>query len=81
MGRLNNGFTFFKDYNYSTRLIVKEKKVQAIELFTRKDDKLPTLELKIPIIYKEKFSKVGSLDELINAFQIPDQLPDEKLNK
>jgi len=72
MGRLNNGFTFFKDYNYSTRLIVKEKKVQAIELFTLKDDTLPTLELKIPIIYEEKFSKVGSMDDLIDSFQIPD---------
>lgn len=81
MGRLNNGFTFFKDYNYSTRLIVKEKKVQGIELYTRKEDKLPTLELKIPIIYEEKFSNIGNMDDLINAFQIPDQLLDEKLNK
>ena len=81
MGRLNNGFTFFKDYNYSTRLIVKEKKVQGIELFTRKEDKLPTLELNIPIIYEEKFSNIGNMDDLISAFQNPDQLSDEKLNK
>ena len=73
MGRLNNGFTFFKDYNYSTRLIVKEKKVQGIELYTRKDEVSPTLELKIPIIYEEKFSKVGRIDDLINAFQISDE--------
>lgn len=78
MGRLNNGFTFFKDYNYSTRLIVKEKKVQGIELFTRKDDESPTLELNIPIIYEEKFSNVGSMDDLINAFEISDQLSDEE---
>ena len=73
MSRLNNGFTIFKDYNYSTRLIVKEKKVQGIELFTRKDDKLPTLELNIPIIYEEKFSNVGNMEDLINAFQISDE--------
>jgi len=73
MGRLNNGFTFFKDYNYSTRLIVKEKKVQGIELYTRKDEKIPTLKLEIPIIYEEKFSKVGNMDDLIDAFQIPEE--------
>ena len=81
MGRLNNGFTFFKDYNFSTRLIVKEKKVQGIELYTRKDEKLPTLELKIPIIHEEKFSNVGSMQDLINSFQIPEQLPDENPNE
>jgi hypothetical protein len=81
MGRLNNGFTFFKDYNYSTRLVVKEKKVQGIELFTRKEDRSPPLELNIPIIYEEKFSNVGNLEDLMNAFQIPDQLPDKKLKE
>ncbi|MFX1504161.1 MAG: hypothetical protein ACFFDH_24590 [Promethearchaeota archaeon] len=36
LGRLNNGFTFFQDHNYSTRLFIKERKIQGIELFINK---------------------------------------------
>ncbi len=80
LGQLNNGFTFFQDYNYSTRLIIKERKIQGLELFIHKDDKSPPLELEIPIIYEEKFNKPGSIDNLVKAFKIPDQLPDQKKN-
>lgn len=74
LGRLNNGFTFFKDHNYSTRLVIKDRKIQGIELYIQKDDKSPPLESQIPVIYEEKFSKPGSFNALIKAFQIPDQL-------
>ncbi len=77
LGRLNNGFTFFKDHNYATRLIIKDRKIQGIELYVDKDDQSPPLELQIPIIYEEKFNKPGSIKTLINAFQIPDKMPEE----
>ncbi|MFX1326125.1 MAG: hypothetical protein ACFE8N_14340 [Promethearchaeota archaeon] len=73
LGRLNNGFTFFEDHNYSTRLIIKDRKIQGIELYVNKDDNSSSLELKIPIIHEEKFSRPGSIKNLTEAFQIPDQ--------
>lgn len=77
LGRLNNGFTFFQDHNYSTRLIIKERKVQGIELFIHEDDKSLSLKIEIPIIHEEKFNKPGSINSLIKAFQIAKQLPEE----
>ncbi len=80
LGQLNKGFTFFQDHNYSTRLIIKERKIQGIELFIYKNDKSSPLELKIPIIYEEKFNKPGSINTLVKAFKIPDQLPEQNQN-
>lgn len=77
LGRLNNGFTFFQDHNYSTRLIIKERNIQAIELYVDKKDKSPSLTIEIPIIQEDKFSKTGSIDKLIKAFHIPKKLPEE----
>jgi hypothetical protein len=77
LGRLNNGFTFFRDHNYSTRLIIKDRKIQGIELYVREEDKSPPLELKIPVIYEEKINKPGSIDKLVEAFHIPSQLPED----
>ncbi|MFX1574544.1 MAG: hypothetical protein ACFFB0_17525 [Promethearchaeota archaeon] len=77
LGRLNNGFTFFKDHNYSTRLIIKDRKIQGIELYIHKDDKSPPLESQIPVLYEEKYSKPGSFNALIKAFKIPDKLPED----
>jgi len=61
MGRLNRGFTFFSNAIYSTRLIVKERKVIGIELFIKKDAQMEPLELKVPIIFEEKFSPQGTI--------------------
>ncbi|MFW9998773.1 MAG: hypothetical protein ACFE9Q_04680 [Candidatus Hodarchaeota archaeon] len=77
LGRLNNGFTFFQDHNYSTRLIIKERNVQGIELYINKDDKSPPFKIEIPIILEDKFTKPGSIKSLIKAFQIPKKLPEE----
>ncbi|MHA1932946.1 MAG: hypothetical protein ACW96X_10420, partial [Promethearchaeota archaeon] len=77
LGRLNNGFTLFKDHNYSTRLIIKDRKIQGLELYSSKDDISSPLELKIPVIFEEKFSKPGSIKNLIKAFKIPDVIPEE----
>lgn len=74
LGRLNNGFTYFQDHNYSTRLIIKERNIQGIELFIHKDDKSPTFKIDIPVIHEDKFSKPGSMKSLIKAFQIPKQM-------
>jgi len=71
LGRLNNGFTFFQDHNYSTRLIIKERNIQGIELFIHEDDTSPVFKIEIPIIYEDKFNKSGSMESLIKAFQIP----------
>ena len=81
MGRLNNGFTLFTDHNYSTRLIIKDRKIQGLELYIKKDDKSTPLELLVPVIYEEKFNKPGSLEDLIRAFKIPDQLPKENMEE
>jgi len=75
MGRLNNGFTFFNDRNYSIRLVVKDKTVQGIELFVKNYEKVQTLKLKVPVIPEERFSKSGDIDSLVKAFQIPESLP------
>jgi hypothetical protein len=77
LGRLNNGFTLFTDQNYSTRLIIKDRKIQGIELYVKEEDKSTPLELQIPIIHEEKINKFGSIEDIIRAFQIPNQLPEE----
>jgi len=74
LGRLNNGFTFFQDHNYSTQLIIKERNIQGIELFVHKDDKSPPFKIDIPVIHDDKFNKPGSMKSLIKAFQIPKQI-------
>jgi len=80
LGRLNNGFTFFQDHIYSTRLIIKERNIQGIELYIDKDAKSPTFNIEIPIIHEDKFTKPGSINSIIKAFQIPKKLPEEKPN-
>ena len=80
MGRLNNGFTFFKDQNYSTRLIIKNRKIQGIELYVYTGETSTPFELQIPLIFEEKFNKPGSIESLLSAFQIPDNLPEENEN-
>jgi len=81
MGRLNNGFTFFNDRNYSTRVVVKNRSIQGIELFVHENDKMPVIYIKTPIIHEEKFSKEGDMDKLIAAFDIPEPLPDVEVNE
>jgi len=81
MGRLNNGFTFFNDRNYSTRFVVKNRSIQGIELFVHGNDKMPVVYIKTPIIHEEKFSKEGDMDKLFAAFDIPEPLPDVEVNE
>ncbi len=77
LGRLNNGFTFFQDHSYSTRLIIKERNIQGIELYVHEDDTSPSLRIEIPVIHEDKFTKAGSIDKLLKAFKIPKKLPEE----
>jgi len=81
MGRLNNGFTFFNDRNYSIRIIVRDKSLQGVELFVKKHEKVKTLKLKVPTIPEEKYSKSGDLESLFEAFKIPESLPSENLTE
>ena len=76
MGRLNNGFTFFNDRNYSTRIIVRNRSIQGIELYGNSYENIPSLRIKSPIIHEDKISNKGDMDTLMTAFQIPDSLPD-----
>ncbi len=71
LGRLNNGFTFFSDNAYSLRLIIKEKKVQGIEMYLDKSTKGPAVEVSIPILFEEKFNRSGDPKDIEKAFQIP----------
>lgn len=80
LGRLNNGFTSFKDHNYYIRIIIKDRKILGIELYVTEDDRFPSFELQIPLIYEEKFSKPGSINDLLNAFKNPNQLTEENDN-
>ena len=76
MGRLNNGFTFFDDRNYSSRIVIKNRSIQGIELFVHDYDNMPVVQIKSPIIHEEKISKEGDMRKLLAAFQMPDSLPD-----
>ena len=76
MGRLNNGFTFFSDRNYSTRIIVRNRTIQGIELYINSYEKIPSLRIKSPIIHEDKISNKGDMDTLTKAFNIPESLPD-----
>ena len=78
MGQLNRGFTFFGDNKYSLRMLVKERKVQGIELFIPKADASDAdpIQIRVPLFYEEKFSNVGSMEALLNAFEVPERLPD-----
>ncbi|MFX1275413.1 MAG: hypothetical protein ACFFBP_16945 [Promethearchaeota archaeon] len=78
LGQLNNGFTFFDDHEYSTRVIIKDRKIQAIELLIHKEDKSPSLELDVPVIQEDKFINSGNIDLILKSFQIPDSLSEEK---
>ena len=81
MGRLNNGFTFFNDRNYSVRMIVKDKTLQGVELFVKEHEKVKSLQLKVPTIPEEKFNKPGKIESLYKSFQIPEKLPSDTLNE
>jgi len=82
MGRLNNGFTFFNDRNYSIRVIVKDRAIQGVELFTPDYEKYDSIKLKVPVIPEEKFNRPGKIESLIESFNIPEKIPDdEKLNQ
>jgi hypothetical protein len=83
MGILNRGFTFFRDYNYSTRLIINDRQIQGIELYIHEIDKskIQTLELDIPIFPEEKFANPGDIKKLETAFAIPDDPSEEVKNQ
>ena len=72
LGRLNDGFTFFDDNDYSTRLLINKRCIQGIELFVNKDKEKRALNLKIPVIYDEKFNTSRDINSLKKAFQIPE---------
>ncbi|MHA1670773.1 MAG: hypothetical protein ACTSV5_09365 [Promethearchaeota archaeon] len=79
LGRLNNGFTFFNDRNYSVRVIVTNRTIQGIELYVPEHENLPIIRLKTPVIKEEKFSKPGNIENVLKSFQIPDKLTDEEV--
>ena len=83
LGRLNRGFTFFSDYNYSTRVIINDRQIQGIELYIHEKDKakIPILKLKIPIFSEERFSNAGDISNVETAFKIPDDVPEEVKNQ
>jgi len=72
LGQLNNGFTLFDDHEYSTRIIIKDRKLQAIELLIQKEDKSPSLKLAVPVIPEERFNTSRKIDLLLKSFKIPD---------
>ncbi|MFX1338040.1 MAG: hypothetical protein ACFFDK_05485 [Promethearchaeota archaeon] len=83
MGVLNRGFTFFSDYDYSTRLIINDRQIQGIELYIHENDKskIQTLNLKIPIFSEERFFSPGVITDVLNAFKIPDRISEEENNQ
>ncbi len=83
MGILNRGFTFFSDYDYSTRIIINDRQIQGIELYIHEKDKakIPILKLKIPIFSDERFAKARDISNVESAFKIPEDLPEEVKNQ
>lgn len=73
IGQLNNGFNFFGDKNYSTRLVIKDRKVQGIELYLDSEEKRSPLRLEIPVFTDNKFTQQGNMEDIIKAFKIPDK--------
>ena len=59
-------------------MIIKDRKIQGLELFINKDDKSTPMKLEIPVILEEKFSKSHSLEDLIKAFKIPENLSEDR---
>lgn len=71
LGRLNDGFTFFGDNDYSLRLNIKKRCIQGIELFVHKENEKEPYRLEVPVIYEDRFSKSVDIANLKKAFQIP----------
>ncbi len=72
LGRLNDGFTFFGDNQYSLRLIIKKRCVQGIELFLHKEKEKEAYKIDLPVLYEERFNKSQDIENLKKAFQIPE---------
>ena len=83
MGILNRGFTFFSDYDYSTRLIINDRQIQGIELYIHEQDKakIPILKLKIPVFSEERFATAGDISNVETAFKIPDDISEDVEHK
>lgn len=79
LGQLNNGFTFFNDRNYSVRFIVKHNEIQGLELFVPRNEEIPLVKLKTPVIKEVKYSRSGDMNKLLKAFKIPEQIVDEEV--
>jgi hypothetical protein len=77
IGQLNNGFNFFGDKNYSTRLVIKDRNLQGIELYIDREQKSEPLKLSIPVFKDEEFTKSRDIENLTKAFQIPEKNPEE----
>ncbi|MBD3212136.1 MAG: hypothetical protein GF311_05945 [Candidatus Lokiarchaeota archaeon] len=77
LGRLNDGFTFFDDRRYSTRIFINRRQLQGIELFVHKNDQREPIQLDIPVLPDERLNQSREINELENAFEIPDNPPKE----
>lgn len=77
LGRLNNGFIFFDDRLYSTRLIINKRKLQGIELYVHEDDQREPIKINIPVLPDERVSQSRDIDELEDAFEISEQTSKE----
>ncbi|MBD3253594.1 MAG: hypothetical protein GF383_00795 [Candidatus Lokiarchaeota archaeon] len=80
LGRLNRGFTLFNDkIRYSTRLIVKDRVVQGLEIYIHQEDsgKIEKLESKVPVFPDERFNTERQIELLFNALDLPEDLPHE----
>jgi len=73
LGQLNDGFTFFNDRLYSTRMIINQRKVQGIELYIYKGDKREPITLNIPVLPDERVDQARDIDQLENAFNVSER--------
>jgi len=70
LGLLNDGFTFFDDKSYTTRIIFNKGDIHTVELYIPENNKTDSIELNIPLLQETRFSRSNSLDSLIKSFQI-----------
>ncbi len=81
LGQIPNGIFFDKTYTYSSRLIIKNGKVQALEYYIPKDLKIEAEQLKIPIFLEEKFLTPRNISSLFKSMKIPEKLMEEPAAK
>jgi hypothetical protein len=78
IGEIPSGFFFDNAHEYSTRLIIKNGKVQSIEYYVSEESEIMKKSLDVPVFFEERFQTPGDINALLNAFNVPESLPEHE---